>query len=424
MSIPPIGYGDQDSNRENEREHEVTQQDQENSLDEKAANSADLPPNPVQTADYRTQTPQQQYGQYGEANSNVQNFTSGYRTVIPMRPLGIGDTIDGVIRLLKFNPVALILFPLLVAVVFAIIDFAVSLLGGQAMLFSPDIASTAELTAFDSFSGFDMGITSLGVFGVTTLISLLIMTVESAIISIATTRTIIASVRGYRLTLRDTWNIVRPRFWSLFLRIIALSSIVSIATFVLVMVPVIIFAVVFSMGMESGSPNGFAAFAAVLVFFVIIFCAIVIYLRLMIASAALVAEDCGPIKAIKRSWHLTRGSFWHIAALMLFTLIFVFVIFFVISLFTGILVGLFGYSDSTAMFIITTIIPVIGVLLVQIFIYPVFSALINLVYVNMRFKRENFHQQLLFEASQASGSASNDGNFPQSQTQDPKIDLG
>ena len=362
-----------------------------------------------------------QYGQYGEANTQAQNFVSGYRTVIPMRPLGIGDTLDGVIRLLKFNPVALILFPLIVAVGFAIINFLVSLFSGQAVLFSPDLlfglAEDSTSTSTPGLLGF------LGALGFTALVSLLLMVVESSIISIAATRAVIASVRGYKLTLRDTWNIVRPRFWSLLLRIIALSLLITLIAFALLLIPVVLFALLVNYAPDNNT-TGFVAFFIVLFFIAMLFFAVVMYIRLMIAVSALIAEDCGPITAIKRSWHLTRGSFWHIYGLMIFTFIFIFVVFFVISIFTGILLGLFSVAaDVTAVTTISTVVGLIGALIGQIFIYPVFATLTNLIYVNMRFKRENFHQQLLFEASQGlsneSGSANGNGFTTQSQLQSP-----
>lgn len=368
-----------------------------------------------------TNQPYSQYGQYGEANTQAQNFVSGYRTVIPMRPLGIGDTLDGVIRLLKFNPVALILFPLIVAVGFAIINFLVSLFSGQAVLFSSDLlfglAEDSTSTSTPGLLGF------LGALGFTALVSLLLMVVESSIISIAATRTVIASVRGYKLTLRDTWNIVRPRFWSLLLRIIALSLLITLIACALLLIPVVLFALIVNYAPDNNT-TGFVAFLIVLFFIAMLFFAVVIYIRLMIAVSALIAEDCGPITAIKRSWHLTRGSFWHIAGLMIFTLIFIFIVFFVISVFTGILLGLFSVAtDITAVTTISTVIgligALIGALIGQIFIYPVFAALTNLIYVNMRFKRENFHQQLLFEASQGRSNENGNGLTTPNQMQSP-----
>ncbi|WP_376975357.1 DUF7544 domain-containing protein [Arcanobacterium hippocoleae] len=385
----------------------MNQPHENNALSEGTPINSATPPN-TPPAGYPAA--QSQYGQYGQADLNTQNYTAGYRTVIPMRPLGIGDTLDATIRLLKYNPKALILFPLIVSVCFTLLNFLVELALGQTTIFSASqFYDPQQMLLTPDNNGLNLTMVILGSLGLSLFLAILIFTFESAIISIAATRTVIASVRGYKLSLGDTWKIVRPRFWSLLGRIIALTFILGLISFVAVVIPGILLLFVSMANFAVGSDLGIGGVLITILFFLALtFVVITIYVRFLIAFSVLVAENCGPITALKRAWDLTRGSFWQIFALMVFTTIFLVIVGAALSLFFGLLtfavVG-FGSSSSTVPLIASTLIGILSMLVTQIFIYPVITTLTNMVYVNMRFKRENFHQQLLYEASQKVQSA-------------------
>lgn len=422
MSIPPIGSNGF-SQDPHDSENPQNPQDFSQSNLNSSENIKDTPsPSPsaqsINSNNQHTQIPQNstqntygQYGQYGQANPNVQDFTAGYHTVIPMRPLSIGDTVDAVIRLLKFNPIAFIIFPLLVAVVFHAINFLCTKITGESTLFS-------AIQLLDSLSGQNpnpfaspthIATFSIGAFFISTIFALIIFIIQNAIVTIAATRTTIASVRGYKLALRDTWHLIQPRFWSLLGRIIGLSILIAIifATLLLALFIPLILAFIGFANATSGSDEAtvFMIVFTVLFLFVSIIACLTLYVRISIAQSAMVAEDCGPINAIRRAWILTRGSFWHIFVLMIFTTILTLLVTFVISTFFAFLAFIvFGIIPDDGTFFSflgrIQIINILDTLFTQICIYPIFAALTNLIYVNMRFKRENFHQQLLYEASQ------------------------
>ena len=336
---------------------------------------------------YTQPYPTQQYGQYGEVNVNANEYSAGYGTVIPLKPLGIGDTIDAAFRLLKFNPGAYFIFPFIVMLIANILTALISLaMGDSTSIFSTDFVSNAS-----------------SVFGASLPLTLIIDLLASVIISVVGTRVTLASVRGQKISIGKSFAMIKPRFWSLFWKIIVLSIIYAIAV---VIIGGIILAV--TIGALSGAtadplssgetPVGFVL--GILGALVLIYLIIgLIYLRFALASSAIVAEGAGPIKSLKRSWNLTRGSFGYILGTVIIVTLMVGVVLGVVTaIFSTISLIAIGSSGEN---IVGVLVGALGMsVIISIVITPLQCVMQNLIYVNMRFKRENFHQQLWEEIGQ------------------------
>ena len=112
--------------------------------------------------------------------------------------------------------------------------------------------------------------------------------------------------------------------------------------------------------------------------------------RLSMTFAALVFERTGPFGSLGRSWQLTKGNFWR----TLGTLVVVFLITFVLQLVLGgIAGGILGASDSGE-FAVAVVLTLVNVLTLVV-TYPLWAAVVSVLYYDLRVRNEGFDLQLL-----------------------------
>ena len=112
--------------------------------------------------------------------------------------------------------------------------------------------------------------------------------------------------------------------------------------------------------------------------------------KLSMSFAALVFERKGPFGALGRSWKLTGGNFWRVFGTLLVVAIIVIVFQLVVG---GIIGAILGGSNASelAAAIVTTI---LNVLLLAV-TYPLWAAVVSVVYYDLRVRNEGFDLQLL-----------------------------
>lgn len=112
--------------------------------------------------------------------------------------------------------------------------------------------------------------------------------------------------------------------------------------------------------------------------------------KLSMSFAALVFERKGPLSALGRSWKLTRDNFWRVFGTLLVVAIIAIVFQLVVG---GIVGGILGGTNASelAAAIVTTI---LNVLLLAV-TYPLWAAVVSVVYYDLRVRNEGFDLQLL-----------------------------
>jgi hypothetical protein len=122
---------------------------------------------------------------------------------------------------------------------------------------------------------------------------------------------------------------------------------------------------------------------------------ILLWVRLSLTLPAVVLERLSPMTAIKRSWQLTRGSFWRLFGILLLTGLVVGVAGYVLSIPFAIVGGIVGGGGSLGMFGATAtasatalIIGAIGSILAATVTRPIFAGVNVLLYVDLRIRRE------------------------------------
>jgi hypothetical protein len=112
--------------------------------------------------------------------------------------------------------------------------------------------------------------------------------------------------------------------------------------------------------------------------------------KLSMTFAALVFERKGPFSAMGRSWSLTNGNFWRTFGALLV----VFLITFILQLvLVGVISGILGASDSSeiAVAIILTLVNLLALAAT----YPLWAAVVSVIYYDLRVRNEGFDLQLL-----------------------------
>ncbi|MFI6108531.1 glycerophosphoryl diester phosphodiesterase membrane domain-containing protein [Streptomyces sp. NPDC051310] len=313
--------------------------------------------------------------------------------VIPLRPLGVGEILDGAVSTLRAHWRTVLGLTITVSVLIQIGDILVQrFLVPRVPEVEPD-ATPAEALA----QSVDAAQASLiGLFP-TMILSLIGTLVTTALLTVVISR----SVLGRPVTLSEAWAEARPRLPQL-LGLTLLLPLMSAGIIAVGLVP----------GLLTGSAplaalGGFAAFV-VMIWLVI---------RFSLASPALMLERQGIAPALRRSAKLVRGAWWRVFGILLLTVLLLFLVSMIIAIpfsMIGLAVdgeGIGGLLTGSqpefgwAFLIITGI----GAVISSAITYPISSGVTVLLYVDQRIRREALDLELARAAGlSAYGSAPGD----------------
>lgn len=295
--------------------------------------------------------------------------------VIPLRPLGVGEILDGAVSTMRAHWRTVLGLTLTVAVITQIADILVQryLLPDPPEIDPNATGSEAIDQAFDSLRSSLLYLLPVAVLA---LIGTLFVT---AVLTVVISR----SVLGRPVTLREAWAEARPRLLPL-LGLLVLLPLMAGAVVGIGILPGAL------IGSDGGAAlAGLGGLAAVVV-------VIWLLVQFSLAAPALMLERQGLVKSLRRSAKLVRGAWWRIFGITLLTLLLTFIVSMIIAIpFTviGTLVDDGGagslFSGSTSDFgwpflIITGIGAVIGSAIT----YPISAGVAALLYVDQRIRRE------------------------------------
>ncbi|MGA4990630.1 glycerophosphoryl diester phosphodiesterase membrane domain-containing protein [Nonomuraea bangladeshensis] len=299
--------------------------------------------------------------------------------IIPLRPLGLGDMLDGTIKLIRSNPKA-VLGLSAVAALLASVPMAI----GQAFVLDSMGSVLTDPSAMENPEQLDSSMAGLAAQYGGTLISYAIQFVVVTLLTGVITRILGRAVFGGNLTAGEAWHLVKGRVPALF-------GVVGLMV-VIMAVPLIAFVVIGVALVANGTGAG-GLLGLIVVFFVLY---IAYYLffrtRFAFASPAVVLEGRGPIDAMRRSWQLVTGDFWRVFGILLLTSLLVGLVAGVLSVpFTiaGTLFGMLG-TGSMVNAVVSAVLIAIGGTLGAMFTYPFESGVSGLLYADRRMRSEAF----------------------------------
>ncbi|MER7108106.1 DUF7544 domain-containing protein [Streptomyces sp. NPDC000229] len=296
--------------------------------------------------------------------------------VIPLRPLGVGEILDGAVSTLRAHWRTVLGITLTVSVVTQIGDI---LLQRYLVPAPPQLSAdpTPEEALDQSVESLKASLISLGPTTVLTLIGTFITT---ALLTIVISR----AVLGRPVTLSDAWREARPRLPQL-LGLTLLLPLLSAAAMAVGLLPGLLL---------DGSPAGvlLTVLGGIAAAMVIVW----LLVRFSLSYSALMLERQGVIASLRRSAKLVQGAWWRIFGIMTLTMLLMFLISMIIAIpFTLIAFavdgeGLGGLLTGTAPefgwpFLIIT---GIGAVIAASITYPISSGVSVLLYIDQRIRRE------------------------------------
>ena len=294
--------------------------------------------------------------------------------VVPLRPLGLGELLDGAVGVLRRYPRPTLGLSALVALVATLVNVLLLTTAFRGVL-DPDAAaglSTGDPAALEAAIG---GAAVGGI--VTAVISLL----STAVLTGVLTAVVGKAVLGQPMSLGEAWTQVRP----LLLKLVGVALLIGLVAGALVVTGIVLGAVVIALaggvGAVLGVPLILGGLAA----------GLYAYIRLSLAPCALVLERTGVRESLRRSSVLVKRDWWRVFGITALT--------FLVALFVSLvlqvpfeLLGAGGLGDLTsgadALSARTLVFSSIGSVLVATVVDPFVSGVRALLYVDRRMRAE------------------------------------
>jgi hypothetical protein len=185
-----------------------------------------------------------------------------------------------------------------------------------------------------------------------------------------------AAVLGRRLDASQTWAGLRPRM----LPLVGVTLLIGVGGLLAVVVLVaVIVALAFAIGPWAALPGVVLGFGGA-------FALVYAYVKLSLASPALVMEGVGVLESLRRSWALVRGSWWRVLGILILSAVITSLLTTVVTIPITLVATLAtGFSESL---VPTVLASGIATLVAGIVTLPFSAAVTGLLYIDLRMRRE------------------------------------
>ncbi|HEY9524963.1 MAG TPA: glycerophosphoryl diester phosphodiesterase membrane domain-containing protein, partial [Thermopolyspora sp.] len=293
--------------------------------------------------------------------------------IIPLRPLRLGEILDGAVKLIRSNPKTILGLSALVAAI-----GSVPLAIDQALAPSPpDLLASDPAAVHVEEIIWDYMVAP---YLISTLISAAVQLLAVTTLTGVLTRILGRAVFGGRITLGEAWRLTRSRVPAL-IGVAVLTGLILIAP--LVPIGFLIFVTAESGGV--GATLG--AFALSLILYIAY--SVYFYTRFSLTAPAIVLEGCGVIAAIRRSWRLVSGDFWRVLGILIVTQLLVALIGAALAIPFTIVAQLTTGASAGALTYVA-VISAISATITGMITYPVQAGVVGLLYADRRMRSEAF----------------------------------
>ena len=305
--------------------------------------------------------------------------------VVPLRPLGLGELLDGAVQVVRRYPRPALGFAAVVAVVTTLINTLLMVTAFEPFFnldtTALEVGDTAALQ--DAFGGALVG-------GALTLVLGLL---SGTVLTGALTAVVGKAVLGEPFSAGELWRQVRP----VLLRLVGLALLVLLLVygvfFAALAVGVALVAAAGPVGLVGALPLWLVAAAAM----------VYTYVRLALAPCVLVLERAGIATSLRRSGALVKGDWWRLLGILLLTA----VIGGFVSSLLQIPFSVLGAGSPGALFdpnadVLAAqplIVGAIGTVMTTTLVAPFTAAVTALLYVDRRMRAEGLDVQLTASAA-------------------------
>lgn len=216
--------------------------------------------------------------------------------VVPLRPLTVGELLDGAVKVIRRYPKPTLGLSAAVALVTTLINLVAILF----MDFSGDVE------AMTSDTGGDATFNSLNA---ASLPGLVVSLPAGVFLTGALVAVVGRAVLGQEATLGEVWQQLRARLWALLG--------LTLLTGLLVGAPLLLVGLAALLAWGAGGGGAAVGLTVVLLGIPAMAATAYLWVRLSLAPAVLVLERSGVRPALRRSGDLVRGSWWRLFGLLL-----------------------------------------------------------------------------------------------------------
>jgi hypothetical protein len=286
--------------------------------------------------------------------------------VVPLRPLTLGEILDGAVKVIRRYPKPTLGLSAIIAVVTTVLGLLL-VLASDYSSFADDVRSGGS--SDDPFAnGADIAsipVALLGWLAGLVLTGFLVVVVGKAVL-------------GQAASFGETWQQVRPRLWAL-IGLALLTGLLASAPMIAGVLVAVLLAFISPVLLVIGIPLAIASACL----------GVYLYVRVSLASPALVLEKASVRTALTRSGVLVKGDWWRVFAILLLVQVISYVVSQVMLIPFAIIggVSLFASPDeggATVLFLLVTV----GSGLATFLVSPFTSGARALLYVDRRMRAE------------------------------------
>jgi len=292
--------------------------------------------------------------------------------VVPLRPLGLGEILDGAISYIRRDPKTVLGISAVISLVIALFQFVA--LAATARSLSLGAAAT---TPTDALAG------SLG-----SATASLVQYVVSAVLGVVATGLLTVvmgqAVLGRRVTASQAWDRTKKRFWAL----LGLTLLITVTVGAMLGVGILL-AVLVGWALSQAS-LGFGILVGVMLGLGVLAFVTWVYLRLLLAPVALILEHVGITQSMRRSWALVQGAWWRTFGIYLLGSILAMIVSSVLAIPFALVgtVASIGSLENGELPLTYTIATSLATLVSSTVVLPFTSGIVSLLYIDRRIRRE------------------------------------
>lgn len=222
--------------------------------------------------------------------------------VVPLRPLGLGEMLDGALGLVRGYPLAALGVSAAVALVEAVVQLVVLL-----TLLRPvfDLDTTTLQPGDDAFTALLAGVGGAG------LVTFVVSTIANAVMTGLMSAIAGKAVLGQPLSLAELWASTRGRL----ARLIGGALLFG----VLVFVPPVVAGLLAALLVVVAGPAG--GVVGALLVLGSLGLSVLVYVRLSLSTSVIALEDARVVRSFRRSWALVRRASWRVLGVLVLALV-------------------------------------------------------------------------------------------------------
>lgn len=298
--------------------------------------------------------------------------------IVPLRPLQLGDILDGAVKAVRFNPKSMVGLSVLVLAVFLVPSAALGV--GATHLMGRALSS--------------LGPEAQGLLGIpSSLLQIVSTTLATTLLSGLLIQVVGQAVLGRKPDIGQTWLSTRGRLGSL-LAVLILSGLFGLVSMVVLIGPGVLLLF-----------NGNNAAGVILLFFgalALVAVAVAFSTKISLAAPAIVLEDHGAVAGLRRSFALTRGAaFWRVLGITLLAGLIAGLVSSLLGLpfqLVGIGIAAVAGQNTESGQLVVTLVSHLSALLSGAITTPFVAAVTGLLYIDRRMRLEALDVVLLREA--------------------------